>query len=110
MKTAPFSVGAPRGAPAPKYVDSPASLLEESPKSITGRPRATPTNSILADSFKFKAIASNIIHQTSNIIWNNGRAGVSIRRLSCAGPVFPGLRCRSLRPFRAGYTVYGRQR
>ena len=83
MKTAPFSVGAPRafsarqvmtvrngktvaetdrcrgGRPLQNMYDFSASLLEESPKSLTGRPRAAPTNSILADGFNFKTIASN---------------------------------------------------
>lgn len=39
--------------------DFPASLLEESPKSLTGRPRAAPTNSILVDGVKFLVFADD---------------------------------------------------
>lgn len=39
--------------------DFPASLLEKSPKSLTGRPRAAPTNSILVDGVKFLVFADD---------------------------------------------------
>ena len=43
-----FSVGAPTwGRPLRNMYDVPTSLLEEPSKSRTGRPRATPTKSVL---------------------------------------------------------------